>query len=374
MATDRHAARLASMTSLLKGRRILLTGGRGFICTRLAERLARQHGAEVVLLVRPEAPIATVAAPGMSVVRADLSDRTAMTGIVQGMDAIVHLAFDNRSMQANLDVTAALADVAIAAGVRRFVHLGSVAVYEPLPDFEIDETWASPTDRTLYASIKRGQDELLTARHRRSGLPLVIIQPTIVYGPGRNVWTTTPARQLIAGDLYLPGHGAGTANVVYVDDVCQAVERALCAPDEALGHRILISGDGDVTWREFYGFFDRVLGTRSVHAVSDAELARLRRSRSMLARSLLRRPIETLRFRVPGNKRRPLPLPRVAYLPNPDREVFLRAKGRISIGKGRRLLGYEPRFSFAQGCEATAGYLEREFGRAHRRDDTDAAT
>jgi nucleoside-diphosphate-sugar epimerase len=119
------------------------------------------------------------------------------------------------------------------------------------------------------------------------GLPVVVVQPAIVYGPFIESWTMWPVQQLRCGQVVLPDDGGGLCNAVYVDGVVDALVLA-AQKDEAVGERLLISGDSPVTWRQFYAAYERALGIQSVVLMATEEIHRIARSN---LRSLRRDPL-----------------------------------------------------------------------------------
>ena len=332
---------------------ILLTGGNGFICSNLAQILSRDPTNRVVLQLRPNDTLKTVPGTSHAYLRVDLMSRDQTLRALEGVHSVVHLAYDHRSARSNVEGTKCLIEASLAVGVRRFVHLSSMAVYEPLPDGVMNEDYTPGAPSSQYAAIKRDQEAMLLSAFRDAALPVLILQPTIVYGPGRNVWTTVPAEQLLCGDLYLPEMGLGKAAVVHVQDLCSAIVRALEVDDPPFGQKFLISGPDLITWGEYYGFLDSELRTFSLHLVSSSDLERISVRLSVRVREHLRRPVKLLRFGV--FPRYPLLgtidrlLPRAANVPRGQYRALLSAKGSISIRKAERELGFQPRIPFNEG-------------------------
>jgi nucleoside-diphosphate-sugar epimerase len=348
------------------GLRVAVTGAGGFIGGRLAALLALQPGvAEVRVLVRRRGPGQAAA------VLARLDNPAQVQAALQGCDAVVHCAFDYYDLPANLVIAQVLAEAAILTGAR-LVHLSSAVVHEPLPDGALDEGAPAAPDGDAYKDTKIAIEERLLASARDHGLDLVVLQPTIVYGPRGGAWTDSPVRELLTGEVLLPAQGEGLCNAVFVDDVCQAAIAALTA-HIAPGERFLVSGAAPVTWREFLGAYERMLGTRSLrlsdlpppagHPGSGKGPA-LR----MGAAGALRRLI-AVRLGAAGRSRLSLLLQRArkavrgrrAYLPNGAKHALYAARCHVRIDKARRSLGYEPQFDLDRGMEATERYVRQAY-------------
>nr|WP_175428841.1 NAD-dependent epimerase/dehydratase family protein [Azospirillum argentinense] len=222
------------------GPTVVVTGAAGFIGGRLVERLCLEHGAKVRCIVRDIAQAVRLARFPVEIVRADLLDREAIGKAVAGADWVFHCAYDVRSRRQNIDGMNALIDASLANGVESFVHLSTFSVYEPLPDGPLSEETRDGDRAWSYVQNKLDLEKMvLDAAHKR-GLPGVVLQPSIVYGPFCKPWTNAPAEMLLSGTVVLPQEG-GLCNAVYIDDLVDAMIAATRSP-QAIGERFVISG------------------------------------------------------------------------------------------------------------------------------------
>ena len=352
--------------------RVLVTGASGFIGGRLVERLGLGGGMPVTALLRSLAGAARIARFPVRLVQGSLEDADALDRAVAGCEVVFHCAHDFSAEAPNLAGAEALAGACLRHGVRRLVYLSSFSVYEPLASGEIVETSAWPACEQPYVLAKRRTETALLARVRTGGLPVVILQPTVVYGPFCKPWTITPARLMRTGRIVLPDGGEGLCNAVYVDDLVDAMLLAADARG-ATGERFLVSGAQPVTWREFYAAFERMLSVSGVATLPSAEIERLQLqgedevdlravSRDLrrvtrwrparLAADLMRTAIGTARWeRLKGFTPPPL------HLPGGARLDMYRAKPWVRIDKARDGLAYAPSRDLALGMELTAEYV-----------------
>lgn len=189
---------------------LAVTGGTGFVGRALLA-LAQQRGLAVRALARSAQP----ATPGVAWVRGDLADTGALAALVAGADAIIHVAgVTNARSRAEFDRgnsagTAAMLDAAAGAGVRRFVHVSSLAAREPA--------------LSHYGASKAAAEALVTA----SRLDWTLVRPPAVYGPGDP--DTLGFYQMVArGIAVLPGPGRFSA--IEVGDLAAALLAIAAAP------------------------------------------------------------------------------------------------------------------------------------------------
>ena len=194
-----------------KIRTLAVTGGTGFVGSHLL-RLALAEGYDVRALTRgwkpPEDDIAWVDGA--------LDRPDTLAKLVAGADAIVHVAGainapDRAGFEAvNVAGTAAMIDAARKAGVRRFVHVSSLAAREPgLSDYG----WSKSRSERLVAA---------------SGLDWTIVRPPAVYGPGDRE-TFELFRLARRGLVPLPPKGR--FSVIHVEDLCRLILASLDDPD-----------------------------------------------------------------------------------------------------------------------------------------------
>lgn len=351
------------METALRGRKVFVTGATGFIGRRLAAALVAA-GAGVGVLTRSRSGLADLPEG----VRAVIGETGAASlgEALAGTEVLFNLAYDVRATAAeNLAGFDRLLADAGRAGVGRVVHLSSIVVYDAWP--AADCTEAGRMDRPGgggYRQAKIAMERRLLA----APLPVAILQPTIVYGPGSALWTDGFARALLAGGVVLP-EPEGLCNGVFVEDVVQACLRAAALPD--LGHeRFVISGPAPFPWSALLDGYARALGRGEViRAPLAGLLERLGpkpddgtdRPPSAAARvsAALRRRLGHRRFEslVGALRRRMKPRARL----EPDHHLLeeFTGTGICRIDHARARLGYAPAYDLAAGLAATADHLRQ---------------
>ena len=374
----------------LAGRQALVIGASGFIGGRLAERLALERKARVRVMVRRASSAARIARLPVEVVLGDILDRSAVAEAAQGCavifnaakgtgrDAVLRRAVDGDGVR---NVAAA----ASSAGAR-VVHLSSLAVYDLPSDGEVAETTPDVSAGDPYADAKLAGERMALRLGEVYRVPVVVIQPTVVYGPHAGVHGSDILDELRTSRMVLVNGGSGICNAVYVDDVVTALLLA-ATNDRAPGERFLVSGPEHPSWREFIGAFERMLGVNRTVPMSEAEaldLWRRSRRRAWLVPETLRavRQNRELRKRLLATREaaaimraagrlfpravsaaerwtesgaraerqeEPLPLTPI----RPWLVAYLAKRTRVSSEKARTLLGYRPLFRREDGMGLT---------------------
>jgi dihydroflavonol-4-reductase len=229
--------------------RAFVTGGTGFIGSRVVKRL-RDRGDEVVVLARSPEKAAGLDA---QVVEGDLSDADAIRQGVEGCQAVFHIAADYRvgmpkskreSMyDANVRGTERVFDAAADAGVDRIVYVSTVNAFGNTNGRTVDETFrrdesdgfVSYYDETKYLAHKLAEER--AAR----GAPIVIVQPGVVYGPGDHAIIGQFIDQASRGKMPAKAFPDMGITAVFVDDVADGI---MLAHDKGrIGESYVLGGE-----------------------------------------------------------------------------------------------------------------------------------
>lgn len=239
------------------GAPVLLTGATGFVGGHVAEALAAA-GHALRCTVRSSSDTRRLTALEPRLVSLDfsleLSDRRDLLAeALDGVEAVVHVAGLTRAARevdfhrVNVEGTAALAEAAREAGVRRFVFLSSLAARGP-------DGHAGPT--SAYGCSKREAERRLASASE--GMETVVLRPAGVYGP-RDRDMVPLFRAAARGWLPAPSGGA-PLQPVYVTDVAGATVRALVAPTG--GGPYPVAEPARYRWEDVAGYLSAAFGRR----------------------------------------------------------------------------------------------------------------
>ncbi len=223
---------------------VVVTGGAGFIGTRVVDRLLRR-GTPVRILDNlhraDHVRLAELAGRGAEVTLGDVRDRALVQRVVRDADGVIHLAAvclnksiadPQESLEVNLVGSDNVFEEAGRAGVRRVVFASSASVYgdpERLPMHETD----LPRPQTPYCIAKLASEHLLAFHAQRHDVQWNALRFFNVYGPGQQTdayYTSVILRfveRLAAGEPPLiDGSGDQSMDFVHVDDVADATVMA----------------------------------------------------------------------------------------------------------------------------------------------------
>ncbi len=215
---------------------VVVTGAGGFIGRAIVEALTRESH-EVTASDRPGVDLSHI--QSARAVEADLLDAGACERLLEGQDAIVHSAglFDlsaarDALVAANATTVERVTAACEETGVRRLVHLSSVAVYGR-PESVPCPTSAALRPRHPYEETKAAGDRI--ARDAMDRLDVTVLRPTVVYGPGSRYgfapFIAALYLPLAAGQERVWGvRKASKYHAVHVEDVSRAVAFALAEP------------------------------------------------------------------------------------------------------------------------------------------------
>lgn len=251
---------------------VLLTGGTGFVGSRLARKLV-ERGEPVRCLVRASSSPRNLEGLPVERVVADLRDPDSLARAVDGCDAVFHVAADYRLWsrdpqdlyRSNVDGTRALLEAAERAGCRRVVYCSSVgALGIPKDGTPGDErTPVALGDMVGHYKRSKFLAEEEARRAAARGVPVVIVNPSTPVGPN-DIKPTETGRiitRFLNGEM--PCFLDTGLNLVDVDDVAEG--HLLAAEKGRVGERYIL-GNRNMTLREILECLAEISGRRAPRA------------------------------------------------------------------------------------------------------------
>ncbi len=313
---------------------VLVTGGGGFLGSHVVDLLLEQ-GESVRILARPVEDVTRLAEAGVDVHRGDMADRASLESAVAGVDRVLHCAARTGSWgppaeyeSINVLGLKALIEVALAAHVRRIVHVSSVTVHGIDVRGAADETAPLRGGPDPYSQSKVAGEWLLQQLVRDTGAPVSIVRPGLVYGP-RDIGSFGRFAALVEqGKMVVIGSGNNHLPLIYVTDVARGIVLASTA-EHAPGRAYLLVNDEPVTQGDYLNAIASELGVSHPRRHIPYRLARGAGFAAEMAGHLL-------------HWKQPPPLTRFGV-------ELLGGENRISINRARSELGFSPQVSLAEG-------------------------
>lgn len=319
--------------SAIGPRKVLVTGGTGFIGKEIL-RAYRARGIEAVGVARrPDATLGVVAG--------DVTDPMPWAHHLEGCDVVYHTAavvslVEKREVAWTVNVkgTQRVINQAANRGVRRFVHVSSVAAMGFESDDGADETWPLMPNGNTYTDSKIAAEHAALAAHASGKIEVTIIRPSDVYGVD-SAWIREPLNMMRARQFVLPNEGKGHFSPIHVDDL---VAGTILAGESPRGvGEIFILANGGVTTQEFFTYHWHWLGREgSPPALPARALKALAAAGGGLARAI-------------GAKTEM----------GPGAIAILCRHGGYSTEKAQQVLGFVPRITLAEGMAGVEAELKR---------------
>ena len=226
------------MTMNLKNQTVLVTGGGGFIGSRLCERLVQSDAtvrAFVRYTSRAEIGLLRFLEPDIlkkvEIIRGDLRDFSAVEQASRGVDIVFHLGalisipysyvHPVETVQTNVIGTLNILEACRKSGAK-LVHTSTSEVYGTALRVPIDEDHPLQ-GQSPYSASKIGADKLVESYFRSFGLPTVTVRPFNTYGPGQSTRAVIPTiiTQALAGGVVRLGNLDAIRDFTYLDDTVE---------------------------------------------------------------------------------------------------------------------------------------------------------
>ncbi len=228
--------------------KILVTGGAGFIGSRMVRALLDQGDEAVVFDINPDPVLLEPVAGRIDYVRGDAGQEADLYRAVMssGADGVIHLAAimggpseENppAALQVNFRSTQVLLDACLAAGIKKMFYMSSSAVFrQDAPEPVADDGPLGPSN--IYGLSKASSELLCCWYAKNHGLDCRGLRPTWVWGPHRERGLTTFLTnglidKFIAGGPVRIANPEEKADWIYVHDLVRAAMLVWNAPSTA---------------------------------------------------------------------------------------------------------------------------------------------
>jgi len=326
--------------------KLLLTGGTGFIGSRLA-LAARQKRLDVVVAgqVNTEAERARLAemqTAGVSVVQGPLQDPQYARRVVADCQYVIHLAAaqheanvpDSYFHEVNVLGTKTLLEASREAGVQRFVYGSTIGVYGEAVDGTLDEN-STPRPVNIYGKTKLEAEGVVHSF--ASAMQTSIVRISETYGPG-DFRLLKLFRGIERGRFFIIGPGTNRRQVIHVNDLIRGLLLAAEHP-AAAGETFVMAGHQIMTTREMVETIAHSLGRKP-------PALRAPLWPFLLAAVAMEKTLKPLGIQPPLHRRR---------------LDFFRKSFVFSTAKAQTLLGFTPHIPFTEGAAECASWY-REHG------------
>jgi len=326
---------------------VLVTGATGFLGSHVTELLLA-GGARPRVLVRPGDSIPAFAEGRVDARWGDIRDRAALEAALGGVDRVLHCAArtgpwgpEAEYERTNVRGLETLVRTAMAAGVRRIVHVSSITVHGNDLRGAADESAPLREEPNPYSRSKVAGERLLGRMIRQEGAPVTIVRPGWIYGPRDEASFARIARMVEAGRMVILGGGQNHLPLIYARDAAMGVLLA-GESDQAVGRSYLLVNDEPVTQRDFIGAVAAQLGVPAPtrHVPYDLGLAL-----GVLAESFGRLT----------RRRQPPPVMRYGL-------QLLGGDNRFRITRARQELGFKPVVNLAEGVRRSVEWYSATGG------------
>jgi dTDP-glucose 4,6-dehydratase len=239
-------------------KRVLVTGGAGFISSAFVRHLLAATPYQVVSLDaltyagNLENLADVMAHERLSFVHGDIRDRELVRQLVGEVDVIVNAAAESHVEKSieegasefvttNVEGTQILLDAIRETPVERFILISSSEVYGTAVYAPMDEEHPL-NPRSPYAATKAGADRLVYSYFTTYDLPVVIVRPFNNYGPRQHPEKVIPrfiTQALTDQPLTIHGDGHASRDWLYVDDDAEAIEAIIAADIDTIAGEVI---------------------------------------------------------------------------------------------------------------------------------------
>lgn len=228
--------------SLKHQEKVLVTGGTGFLGKRLVERLVAE-GYQVRVLVRKLSNIKPLKKLGVEIFFGDVAVKKSLIRVFEGIDVVVHTAAGTSGSKKDSETgtiqgTQNVLELCNSKNIHKLIYISSCSVYG-VADYETDQIVTEesalerfPSKRGYYSASKQQAESFVIKAMENNSLPVVILRPGTIYGPGGDLFTPMMGFSLKNKAFIVIGNGKFELPFVYIDNLVETIIKSIQS-DEA---------------------------------------------------------------------------------------------------------------------------------------------
>ena len=247
---------------------IFVTGATGFLGKHLIRRLAGLPQVQMVCLVRKTSDYQEAESLGARIAFGDVTDKTSVRAGMEGCEVVLHLANlytywepDPRDYyRVNVEGTRNVMEAVLELGVKKVVHVSSIAAYGNSSDKVLREDSPEGPPPTAYGASKQEGDRIIWQMYKERGLPVVMVYPGGVSGPGNTRANNAYIRNYLSGKIPARMLEQYEVGAVDVRDTVEIILRAM-EKEGNIGERYL-AGNGRTSTGQMNRMLHQVTGRK----------------------------------------------------------------------------------------------------------------
>lgn len=328
--------------------KLLVTGATGFVGSQLVKQMASE-GHQIRALVRKTSRLDQIKDLDVEFCYGDMNNAESLQRAVDNVDAVIHTAGLVREadkhedfVRVNVDGTQNLLEACRNQHLKRFVYTSSLSVITGFRDhYGTKEDAPYLLTGENYADTKIEAEKLVLEYHQKYHLPIVVLRPGFIYGPGDHSFLPTVIQNLKDGKVILIDHGKKLLNLTYVGNLIEATELAL-TKEEAVGEIFNLTDGEEVSKQKFFNTIADLVGfprpSKSIPFFLARILCMLFTGTYKLFRIKSTPPISRMKLRFAGQNQ------------------------QFDITKAESLLGYRHKIHFDKGIHKAMAWYNQTLG------------
>ena len=332
--------------------RALVTGATGFTGGYMVDHLL-ERGYQVRAFIRPSVRMEALKQKPVEIAEGDLITKSTLIKAMQGIDVVFHIGAmyraanmpDRAFWNVNVIGTENVMQAALETGVRRVIYCSTCGVHGHVDEPPANES-APIKPGDVYQDSKVEAEKVAMFYHREKDLPVTIVRPVGIYGPG-DMRMLKMYRMIYNRKFIMFGGGNVFYHLTYVTDTVEGFRLASEKPD-AVGQTYIIAGEQYFTLNEFAEMVAGALGVPPPRLKFPVWPV-------YMAGYLCEKICVPLRVQPPIFRRRV--------------DLFTHSRA-FDISKAKKELGYQPKVGLQEGIRRTAQwYLQNGYLTGSRKDE-----